>query len=297
MVERGDAGPAIFEIVCFSRAGAVLGRTFELVRHGAKYDQRRTEPLPTLRGTYEVIRTDEVYSFAPDKIIGLITIVHADDITGRQPAPVVKRLTPLHVAEGMRNVYVISHEKVGGMLRELARDSWDTFPKVLLSPRIDSIKCFGERSGSGSGSGSGFGFGFGFYTRATRKRRKTPDGDSRAHHYDALVTRARDRRVTAMSALHVIARFRRFRVARVRSGSGSVFGFGFGFYTRATRKRRITSDDDSRAHHRDARVTRARDARVTTMSALHVIAHFRRFCVARETVLSRARPSPFCARP
>jgi len=83
VVERGDAGPTIFEIVCFSRADAVLGRAFEVVRNGAKYDQRQTEPLPTLRGTYEVIMTDEVYYFAPDKIIDLITIVHADDITGR----------------------------------------------------------------------------------------------------------------------------------------------------------------------------------------------------------------------
>ena len=148
VVERSDAGPTIFEIVCFSRAGAVLGRAFGIVRHGAKYDQRRTEPLPTLRGTYEVIRTDEVYYFAPDKIIDLITIVHADDITGRQPAPVVKRLTPLfYVAEGMRNVYVISHEEVGGMLRELARGSWGTFPKALSSPRIDSVKYFGGTFG------------------------------------------------------------------------------------------------------------------------------------------------------
>ena len=52
----------------------------------------------------------------------------------------MKRLAPLYVAEGMRNVYVISHEEVGGMLRALARDSWDTFPKVLLSRRIDSFK-------------------------------------------------------------------------------------------------------------------------------------------------------------
>jgi len=147
VVERGDAGPTIFEIVCFSRADAVLGRAFEVVRNGAKYDQRQTEPLPTLRGTYEVIMTDEVYYFAPDKIIDLITIVHADDITGRQPAPVVKRLAPLYVVEGMRNVYVISHEEVDGTLRALARDSWDTFPKVLLSRRIDSLKYFGERDG------------------------------------------------------------------------------------------------------------------------------------------------------
>ena len=147
VVERGDAGPTIFEIVCFSRADAVLGRAFEVVRNGAKYDQRRTEPLPTLRGTYEVILTDEVYYFAPDKIIDLITIVHADDITGRQPAPVVKRLAPLYVVEGMRNVYVISHEEVDGTLRALARDSWDTFPKVLLSPRIDSLKYFGGTFG------------------------------------------------------------------------------------------------------------------------------------------------------
>ena len=121
VVERGDAGPTIFEIVRFSRADAVLGRAFELARHGAKYGQRRTEPLSSLRGTYEyeVIRADGVYCFAPDKAIVLITIVHADDTTGRQPAPVVKRLTPLYVVEGMRNVYVISHEEVGGMLREL----------------------------------------------------------------------------------------------------------------------------------------------------------------------------------
>ena len=40
---------------------------------------------------------------------------------------------------------------------------------------------------------------------------------ARARRRDALVTRARDARVTAMGALIVIAHFRRFRVARVRT--------------------------------------------------------------------------------